>query len=89
MNITSEEKKQIFEKYGKSAQDTGSPEAQIAVLSERINRLTDHLRSHKKDHSTRLGLLKLVGKRRRLLNYLMKKDIEGYRALIKELGIRK
>lgn len=89
MNITSEEKKQLFEKYGKSAQDTGSAEAQIAVLTERINRLTDHLRSHKKDHSTRLGLLKLVGRRRRLLNYLTKKDIEGYRALIKELGIRK
>jgi small subunit ribosomal protein S15 len=89
MNITSEEKKTIFEKYGKSVQDTGSAEAQVALFTERINRLTDHLKSHKKDHSTRLGLLKLVGKRRRLLNYLMKKDIELYRKLIKELGIRK
>lgn len=89
MNVTTEEKKEIFSKYGKSDADTGSPEAQIALFTERINRLTDHLKSHKKDHSTRLGLLKLVGKRRRLLNYLMKKDIEGYRKLIQQLGIRK
>jgi small subunit ribosomal protein S15 len=89
MNVTTEEKKEIFEKYGKSEQDTGSAEAQIALFTERINRLTLHLKDHKKDHSTRLGLLKLVGKRRRLLNYLMKKDIELYRKLIKELGIRK
>jgi len=89
MNVTSEEKKVFFEKFGKSVNDTGSTEAQIALFTERINRLTDHLKSHKKDHSTRLGLLKLVGKRRRLLNYLMKKDIELYRNLIKELGIRK
>ncbi len=89
MNITSEEKKAIFEKFGKNGEDTGSTEAQIALFTERINRLTDHLKSHKKDHSTRLGLLKLVGKRRRLLNYFMAKDIEAYRVLIKELGIRK
>lgn len=89
MNITTEEKKEIFAKFGKSEGDTGSPEAQVALFTERINRLTDHLKSHKKDHSTRLGLLKLVGKRRRLLNYIMKKDIEGYRKLIAELGIRK
>ncbi|MEX0679974.1 MAG: 30S ribosomal protein S15 [Balneolales bacterium] len=89
MNITSEEKLAIFKKYGKTKEDSGSPEAQIALFTERINRLTDHLKSHRKDHSTRLGLLRLVGKRRRLLNYLMKKDIEGYRKLIKELGIRK
>jgi small subunit ribosomal protein S15 len=89
MNITSEEKKVLFEKYGKSISDTGSTEGQIALFTERIIRLTEHLKSHKKDHSTRLGLLKLVGKRRRLLNYLMKKDIELYRNLIKELGIRK
>lgn len=89
MNITSDEKKEIFSKFGKSGEDTGSPEAQIALFTERINRLTDHLRDHKKDHSTRLGLLRLVGKRRKLLNYLMAKDIEGYRKLIKELGIRK
>jgi small subunit ribosomal protein S15 len=89
MNVTPEEKQEIFSKYGKSDADTGSPEAQIALFTERINRLTDHLKGHKKDHSTRLGLLKLVGKRRRLLNYLMKKDIEGYRKLIQQLGIRK
>ena len=89
MNITTEEKKEIFTKFGKSETDTGSPEAQIALFTERINRLTDHLKTHKKDHSTRLGLLKLVGKRRRLLNYIMKKDIEEYRKLIAELGIRK
>ncbi len=89
MNISSEEKKSIFEKFGESGEDTGSTPAQIALFTERINRLTDHLKSHKKDHSTRLGLLKLVGKRRRLLNYYMKKDIEAYRVLIKELGIRK
>ncbi|MCH8567519.1 MAG: 30S ribosomal protein S15 [Balneolales bacterium] len=89
MNITSEEKKAIFEKFGKNIEDTGSPEAQVAMFTERIQRLTLHLKEHKKDHSTRLGLLKLVGKRRRLLNYIMKKDIEGYRTLIKELGIRK
>jgi small subunit ribosomal protein S15 len=89
MNISSEEKKEIFTKFGKSTADTGSAEAQIALFTERINRLTDHLKEHKKDHSTRLGLLKLVGKRRRLLNYVMAKDIEGYRKLIAELGIRK
>ena len=89
MNVTVEEKKEIFKKFGKSIDDTGSPEAQIALFTERINRLTSHLKLHKKDHSTRLGLLRLVGKRRRLLNYVMKKDIEGYRKLIKELGIRK
>lgn len=89
MNITPEEKKVIVEKFGKSENDTGSAEAQIAIFTERIQRLTEHLKTHKKDHSTRLGLLRLVGKRRRLLNYVMKKDIEGYRTLIKELGIRK
>ncbi len=89
MNITSEEKKEIFEKYGKTGEDTGSPEAQIALFTERINRLTEHLKEHKQDHSTRLGLLRLVGKRRKLLNYLMHKDIEAYRKLIQELGIRK
>ena len=89
MNISAEEKKNIFNKFGKTEVDTGSPEAQIALFTERINRLTEHLKTHKKDHSTRLGLLRLVGKRRRLLNYLMSKDIEVYRKLIKELGIRK
>ncbi len=89
MNLTQEEKKEIFEKYGSSVTDTGSPEAQVAMFTERIIRLTEHLKIHQKDHSTRLGLLKLVGKRRKLLNYLMKKDIAGYRKLIESLGIRK
>ncbi len=89
MNITQEEKKEIIKKYGKTETDTGSPEVQIAMFTERINRLTEHLKSHKKDHATRLGLLRLVGKRRRLLNYLSNKDIEAYRQLISQLGIRK
>ncbi len=89
MNISQEEKKELFTKFGKDEKNTGSVEGQIALFTERINRLTEHLKEHNKDFSTRLGLLKLVGKRRRLLNYLMKKDIEGYRTLIQELGIRK
>ena len=89
MNITQEEKKEIIKKYGKTETDTGSPEVQIAMFTERINRLTEHLQSHKKDHATRLGLLRLVGKRRKLLNYLSNKDIEAYRQLIGQLGIRK
>ncbi|MBC5991838.1 30S ribosomal protein S15 [Pontibacter cellulosilyticus] len=91
MKLTTEAKQEIFEKHGlaKSKTDTGSPEAQIALFSKRINDLTDHLKVHRKDFSTRLGLLKLVGKRRRLLNYLQNNDIERYRAIIAELGIRK
>lgn len=91
MKLTTEAKKEIFQNNGfvKSATDTGSPESQIALFSTRINHLTDHLKTHKKDFSTRLGLLKLVGKRRRLLNYLIKTDIERYRSIIAELGIRK
>ena len=89
MNISTREKEEIFSSYGKSKEDTGSPQAQIALFTERINRLTEHLKKHKKDHSTRLGLLRLVGKRRRLLDYLKKNDIEAYRSLIKNLGIRK
>lgn len=89
MNVTTEEKKELFKKFGKSENDTGSTEAQAALFTLRIQRLTDHLREHSKDHSTRLGLLKLVGKRRDMLNYLMKKDITKYRALIKELNLRK
>ena len=91
MYLSKEKKKEIFENHGrlKSDRDTGSAESQIALFSHRINHLTEHLRSNKKDYSTRLGLLKLVGKRRRLLNYLQHKDIERYRAIIKELGIRK
>jgi small subunit ribosomal protein S15 len=89
MNITQEEKLAIITKYGSDAQDTGNTKVQIAIFTERINRLTDHLKTHKKDHSTRLGLLKLVGKRRNLLDYLMKHNLEGYRELIKALNIRK
>lgn len=89
MSITAEEKKEIFTKYGGSETNTGSTEGQIALLTSRINELTEHLKDNRKDHASRRGLLKIVGKRRRLLNYLMKKDIEKYRELIKELGIRK
>lgn len=87
--ITTEQKTEIIEKFGKSNSDTGTPEVQIAIFSARINELTDHLKTHQKDHSTRRGLLKLVGKRRRLLNYLMSNDIERYRTVIAELNIRK
>ena len=91
MYLDSEEKKAIFEKYGKSNTDTGSPEAQIALFSVRIAHLTEHLKSHHKDHTTTRALKMLVGKRRRLLDYLKRKDIERYRAIIakEELGIRK
>jgi small subunit ribosomal protein S15 len=75
--------------FGKHERDTGSPEVQIAMLTERINGLTEHLRTHAKDHYSRRGLLKLVGRRRRFLNYMQRKDLEGYRALIKELGLRR
>ena len=83
------EKTEIITKYARHEGDTGSPEVQIAVLTKRINDLTDHLRMNQKDHHSRRGLLKMVGKRRGLLNYLMKIDIERYRAIIAELGIRK
>jgi small subunit ribosomal protein S15 len=89
MYLDSEKKKEIFGKYGKSNTDTGSPEAQIALFSYRISHLTEHLKSNKKDYSTERALVMLVGKRRRLLDYLKAKDIMRYRAIIKELGIRK
>ncbi len=89
MTLTKEAKSEIFKKHGRHEHDTGSPEAQIAMLTERINQLTEHLRTHAKDHYSRRGLLKLVGQRRRFLNYLQKHDLEGYRALIKELGLRR
>jgi len=89
MTLTKEAKSEIFKKYGRHETDTGSPQAQIAMLTERINQLTEHLRTHAKDHYSRRGLLKLVGRRRRFLNYLQKHDLEGYRALIKELGLRR
>ncbi len=83
------EKTEIIKKYARHEGDTGSPEVQIAVLTKRINDLTEHLRTNKKDHHSRRGLLKMVGQRRNLLNYLTKVDIERYRAIIAELGIRK
>lgn len=89
MALTKEAKQEIIEKHGRSSTDTGSPEVQIAMLSRRINDLTEHLRTHKKDHYSRRGLLKLVGQRRRFLNYLQRNDLESYRALIKELGLRR
>jgi small subunit ribosomal protein S15 len=89
MALTKEAKQEATKRFGKSENDTGSPEVQIAMLTERINGLTEHLRTHQKDHYSRRGLLKLVGRRRRFLNYLQRKDLEGYRALIKELGLRR
>ncbi|MEO9801758.1 MAG: 30S ribosomal protein S15 [Reichenbachiella sp.] len=91
MYLATDKKEEVFANHGrlKSKKDTGSAESQIALFTYRINHLTDHLKSHKKDHSTRLGLLKLVGKRRSLLDYLYKSDIERYRAIIAELGLRK
>ncbi|MCU4164260.1 30S ribosomal protein S15 [Carboxylicivirga caseinilyticus] len=89
MYLTAEKKQEIFEKYGKSNTDTGSPESQIALFSFRISHLTEHLKSNRKDYSTEHALKKLVGKRRSLLDYLKKNDIERYRAIIAELGIRK
>jgi small subunit ribosomal protein S15 len=87
--LTKEAKEEIIGKHGRADNDTGSPQVQIALLTERINQLTEHLRLHKHDHYSRRGLLKLVGRRRRFLNYLQKNDLEGYRALIKELGLRR
>ncbi len=89
MYLTSEKKSELFAQHGKSATDTGSAEGQIALFTFRINHLTEHLKQNKKDHSTRRSLIKLVGKRRSLLDYLIKKDIERYRSIIKELNLRK
>jgi small subunit ribosomal protein S15 len=89
VTLTKDAKKEIFDRHGRSAGDTGSPQVQIALLTRRIEQLTEHLRAHRKDHHSRRGLLKLVGQRRRLLNYLQKRDLEGYRALIQELGLRR
>ena len=87
--LLKEEKTAVMEANRTHENDTGSPEVQIAILTKRINDLTEHLKTHKKDHHSRRGLLKMVGHRRNLLNYLMKKDIERYRAIIAKLGIRK
>jgi small subunit ribosomal protein S15 len=89
MTITAERKREIAAKFGRGEQDTGSTKVQVALLTERINHLTEHLREQKKDHHSRRGLLMLVGRRRRFLDYLQRTDLEGYRALIKELGLRK
>ncbi|MCI6018073.1 MAG: 30S ribosomal protein S15 [Clostridiales bacterium] len=87
--ITTEMKKEIIAKYGKTPEDTGSPEVQIALLSARIADLTEHLKAHKKDHHSRRGMLKMVGQRRGLLDYLKRTDIERYRAIIEKLGLRR
>lgn len=89
MYLTAEKKTEFFEKYGKSNKDTGSSEGQIALFSYRIAHLTEHLKGNKKDYSTQRALIKLVGKRRKLLNYLKDRDIERYRAIIKSLNLRK
>ncbi len=89
MYLTKEKKAEIFAKHGKSATDTGTPEGQIALFTYRINHLTEHLKKNRKDFNTERSLVKLVGKRKSLLNYLIKTDILRYRAIIKELGIRK
>ncbi len=87
--ITAEQKSAIIAEYATKEGDTGSPEVQVAILTARINELNEHLKVHKKDHHSRRGLLKMVGKRRNLLNYLKEKDIERYRTLITRLGLRK
>ena len=89
MYLTTEKKQQLFKKYGKSEKNTGSAESQIALFSFRINHLTQHLKNNKKDYSTQLALLKLVGKRRRLLDYLKDRDIQRYRKVLSELNLRK
>ena len=89
MYLTKEVKEGIFEKHGKSKSDTGTAEGQIALFSHRINHLSDHLKSNRKDYNTERSLVKLVGKRRSLLDYLKAKDIERYRAIVKELGLRR
>ena len=89
MSITPEKKRDLIDDYQKHETDTGSPEVQIALLTERIVNLTEHFKIHKKDHHSRRGLLKLVGQRRRLLNYVKRKDVNRYRELIARLGLRK
>lgn len=89
MPLTQERKQELIEKFGATPADTGRTEVQVALLTERINTLNEHLRAHRKDHHSRRGLLMLVGSRRRLLNYLRRSDLERYRALIRELGLRR
>lgn len=87
--LSKDRKTEIIDRFKKHDVDTGSPEVQIGILSERINVLTDHLKTHSKDHHSRRGLLKMVGQRRRLLNYLQREDVERYRAVVKDLGLRR
>ena len=89
MNLTKEEKQEIINKFGENGKDSGKAEVQIALLTKKINNLTAHFADHKKDHSSRRGLMMMVGKRRRMLDYLAKRDIERYRTVIKELKLRK
>ena len=89
MTITQERKRELVEKFGEASCDTGRTEVQIALLTERINGLTEHLRMHRKDHHSRRGLLMLVGRRRRFLNYLQRTDLERYRGVLRELGLRR
>jgi small subunit ribosomal protein S15 len=89
MPLTVDDKREIVRKFGRDENDTGSAEVQVALLTARINHLTDHLREHKHDHHSRRGLLMLVGQRRRLLNYLQRRQLDRYRALIAELGLRR
>jgi small subunit ribosomal protein S15 len=89
MGLTKEKKSELIGKHGRAESDTGSAEVQVALATERINELTEHLRTHPKDHHSRRGLLMLVGKRRRMLRYLERRDLERYRALVAELGLRR
>jgi small subunit ribosomal protein S15 len=89
MSLTSERKRELTAQYGANEHDTGSTKVQVAQLTDRINRLTEHLREHKADHHSRRGLLMLVGQRRRFLNYLRRTDLEGYRELVSSLGLRR
>jgi small subunit ribosomal protein S15 len=89
MTVTQERKRELVDRFGSRAGDTGRTEVQVALLTERIAALTEHLRTHRKDHHSRRGLLMLVGKRRRLLSYLQRSDLERYRSLVRELGLRR
>ncbi len=89
MSLTKERKQELTEQFGEGSADTGRTEVQVAMLTARINELTEHLRTHSKDHHSRRGLLMLVGRRRRFLNYLQRTDLERYRSLVRELGLRK
>jgi len=89
MSATAEAKREVVSRFGSSGSDTGSTEVQVALLTARINHLTEHLREHRRDHHSRRGLLMLVGRRRRFLNYLQRSDLDRYRSLIKELGLRR